>query len=299
MDTAKFTGTGVAIVTPFKNGEIDYDALAVLIDHCVNGGVDYIVSLGTTGESVTLSPDEERSVLNFTIQTLNNRIPLVAGNFGGNNTAALVQKIQAYDFSGISAILSSSPAYNKPSQEGIFRHYKALSEVSSEPIILYNVPGRTASNITGDTTLRIARECDNVIGIKEASGDMAQAGHVAKYRQDDFLLISGDDPTAMELIACGGNGVISVIANALPSAFSTLISSAIDGDFKKAREIHLALLDIHPLLYVEGNPVGIKAALEILGLTSDEVRLPLVSMSSGQKQKLEKAIGELEDSLRG
>lgn len=290
MSMDKFKGTGVAIVTPFQVGRIDYPALGRIIDHCVAGGVDYIVSLGTTGESVTLSPIEQREILDFTISHLEGRVPLVAGNFGGNNTAILLEQMDNYSFQGIDALLSSSPAYNKPTQEGIYQHYKALSEASPVPLILYNVPGRTASNITAETTLKIAADCPNVIGIKEASGDMIQGSQIAKNKSEDFLLISGDDPTALPLIACGGEGVISVMANALPGAFCQMIKAALAGNMAKAREIHLNLLDIHPLLYVEGNPVGIKAALSILGLSTYEVRLPLIRMSASTKNKLAASI---------
>lgn len=292
-----FRGTGVALVTPFKEGEIDFKALTAIIEHVINGGVDYLVSLGTTGESVTLSDDEKRSVLDHTIEITAGRKPIVAGNFGENDTAALCRNIDAFDFTGIDAILSSSPAYNKPSQEGIFQHYRAVAEHSPVPVILYNVPGRTSSNISSAATVRIARACPNVIGIKEASGDLIQSSEILRDRPDGFLVISGDDPTAPGLIYTGGDGVISVIANAFPREWSRMIRLALDRDNERANAIHNKLLALHRHLYLEGNPSGIKTALHILGLCSNEVRLPLTPMSEEGSSAMKRQIEQLVNNL--
>lgn len=279
MKQHKFSGTGVAIITPFQGHEIDYPALGRQIDYVINGGVDYIVSLGTTGEAVTLSKEECRAVFDYTIEKVNGRVPLVAGLFGNNYTEKLVDAIQEYDFTGFDAIMSSSPAYNKPPQEGIYQHYMALERVSPLPIIIYNVPGRTGSNVAPETILRLAHASKKFIAIKDASGDLTQDMKILKDRPEGFLVLSGDDPTALSLMANGGDGVISVIANAYPAYFSNMTRAALNGDFKTAAKLNLDLLDIHPLLYVEGNPTGIKAAMEIKGLCTKDVRLPLVSLS--------------------
>jgi 4-hydroxy-tetrahydrodipicolinate synthase len=261
-----------------------------MIEHVISGGVDYIVSLGSTGESATLDLDERRRVLDRTIERVKGRVPVVAGNFGENNTRDLCRYAESFDFTGIDAILSSSPAYNKPTQEGIYQHYKALSEACPVPVILYNVPGRTASNMTAATTLRLAHDCPTIIAIKEASGDMVQASQILKDRPENFLVISGDDPTALSLVALGGDGVISVIANAFAREFSDMIRAALTNDLIRARKLHEQLLPVHPLLYVEGNPAGIKAATSILELTSPEVRLPLTPLSSGRTDELRMAM---------
>lgn len=287
MKQVQFSGTGVALVTPFKNGKIDWPALEQIIEHCIAGGVEYLVSLGTTGEAVTLSSQECRQILDFTIQVADGRLPIVAGLFGGNDTKTLANKIKNYNFKGIDAILSSSPAYSKPTQEGIFQHYMALAQASSRPIIIYNVPGRTSSNVTAETTLRLAKASDKFVAIKEASADMVQAMKILKRKNPDFLLLSGDDPTALPLITCGGQGVISVIANAYPQVFSDMVRAALEGKLEKARGLNNKLLDIHHWLYIDGNPCGIKAAMEVLGLCSREVRLPLVPMSESNFDRLQ------------
>ena len=275
----QFRGTGVALVTPFKDGEIDWKSLRNIIEHCIEGGVDYLVSLGTTGEAITLSAAECRKILDFTIEVNAGRLPLVAGYFGRNNTHYLVEATKSFNFKGIDAILSSSPSYNKPTQEGIYQHYMALAEVSPVPIIIYNVPGRTSSNISAETIVRLANASKKFAAVKEASGDLVQGAKIIKHKPDHFLVLSGDDPTALPLISCGAEGVISVIANALPAPFSDLIRSALNGNIATARNLHLQMLDLHQWLYAEGNPVGIKGALEVLGLCSREVRLPLVPMT--------------------
>ncbi len=289
-----FTGTGVALATPFRNHAVDYEALARLIEHVIEGGVDFIVSLGTTGEAITLSREECREVFDFTIQQVAGRKPLVAGLFGSNYTAKLVEALKTYDLEGFDAIMSSSPAYNKPPQEGIFRHYMAVQEVSPLPIIIYNVPGRTASNVTPETIIRLANASDKFIAVKEASGNLVQAMQIIKNRPEGFLVLSGDDPTALPLISCGGDGVISVIANLYPERFSSMIRAGLQGDFAKAARLQLDLLDVHPWLYVEGNPAGVKAGLEIRGLCSSEVRLPLAPLSAGPYAALRQAMEQVE-----
>ncbi len=258
-----------------QNGKVDYNALEQLINHVIEGGVDYLVSLGTTGEAVTLYTEECREVLDFTIKINAGRLPIVAGHFGSNRTDYLVGRIHQFNFEGVDAVLSSSPSYIKPTQEGIFQHYMKIADACPKPIILYNVPGRTASTMSPETVVRIAKANDKFIGVKDATGDLVQGAQVIKDAPENFLVLSGDDPTALPLIACGAHGVISVIANAYPGPFSDLIRKSINGDFATAKKIHLDLLNIHPWLYADGNPVGIKAALEILGIGTREVRLPL------------------------
>ena len=252
--------------------------------------------MGTTGESVTLSPQETRDIVRFTVDKVAGRLPVVVG-MGGNNTSALLAKMQDFDFQGITAILSSSPAYNKPSQEGIYQHYSALAEATPIPIIVYNVPGRTSSNITAETTLRLAHDHDQIIGIKEASGDLSQGAEIIRSKPAEFVVISGDDPTALPLISIGGEGCISVIANAWPKAFRQVIDDGRNGQFEKARKTHLALHPLHHWLYIDGNPCGIKSALKVKGLCSDEVRLPLVKMQPSHFEKLESTMVEVDKAL--
>ena len=275
----RFRGTGVALVTPFKNGGIDWDDLERIIEHVIAGGVEFLVSLGTTGESATISEDEQRQILDFTIKTNRGRLPLVAGVFGGNNTAALVDKVNHFNFDGIDALLSSNPAYNKPGQEGIFQHYMALAEASPKPIIIYNVPSRTASNMTAETTLRLANASDKFLGVKEASNDIYQVMKIIKGRPKHFLVLSGDDFITLPLIASGGDGVISVIANTTPRPFTDMVRAALRHDMATAQQLNLKLLELYKLLFIEGNPMGVKAALELQGLCSREVRLPLAPMT--------------------
>lgn len=286
-------GTGVALVTPFKQGEVDHDALARIIDHVIRGGVEYLVCLGTTGEASTITLDESHSILKTFIKVNDARVPIVLGALGGNDTAALIRRISEFDLDGVSAFLSASPAYNKPSQEGIYQHYLKLSDHSPLPILIYNVPGRTCSNITAETTLRIAEHCEQVIGIKDASADMMQVSKIAKHKPADFLLLSGDDPTTLSTIAYGGEGVISVIANAFPRQFSDMVRAALAGDYAVALQLHQELLDIHQWLYIEGNPTGIKAAMSILDLCGREMRLPLVPMTSERLRFLKDAMDQI------
>lgn len=287
----KLRGTGVALVTPFKNGQIDWDDLERVIEHVIAGGVEFLVSLGTTGESTTTSDEEHRQILDFTIKVNRGRLPLVAGVFGGNNTAAVVEKIKHFNFEGIDALLSSNPAYNKPGQEGIFQHYMALAEASPRPIIIYNVPSRTSSNMSAETTLRLAHGSDKFIAVKEASDDIYQIMKIIKGRPKDFLVLSGDDFITLPVIAAGGDGVVSVIANTLPRPFTDMVRAALRQDMPTAQRLNLKLLELYKLLFSEGNPVGVKAAMELQGLCSREVRLPLVPMTENGVHAL---MGEME-----
>ena len=293
MSNQQLKGTGVALVTPFRDGQIDFDTLESLINFTIDKGIDFIVSLGTTGEAVNLSAEECREVLSFSSQVIAGRVPMVAGLFGSNYTQKLVKAVQYYDFDGIDAIMSSSPAYIKPSQEGIFRHYIAVAEASPVPIIIYNVPGRTSSNVSAETTLRLAHASDKFIAVKEASGDLTQAMKIIKERPNNFLVLSGDDALTLPMIACGGDGVISVVANAYPAEFSDMVRAALQGEWQMARQINELLLDLHPWLYVEGNPSGIKASMEILGLCSKETRIPLTPVSNSTYQQLKQEIEKI------
>ncbi|MFN6116740.1 MAG: 4-hydroxy-tetrahydrodipicolinate synthase [Flavobacteriales bacterium] len=290
----RFRGLGVALVTPFRsNGQIDYAGLEKLIDHQIAGGVDYVVSMGTTGESVTLNKAEKHELLAQTIGFVRNRVPVVLG-CGGNSTAEVIESLNSFEMDGVDAILSVSPYYNKPTQEGIYQHYKALAQVALRPIILYNVPGRTGSNMTAETTLRLAKDFKNIIAIKEASANLDQMGRILKHKPKDFMLISGDDALTLPIIAMGGVGVISVVGNALPNEFSALVNSALKGDLETARREHLRLIEVVELLFAEGNPGGIKNVLRVLGICGDHMRLPLVNISEGTAKKLYQALADAE-----
>lgn len=290
----RFRGLGVAMVTPFRsNGQIDYAGLEKLIEHQIIGGVDYLVSMGTTGESVTLSKDEKKQLLATTLELVRNRVPVVLG-VGGNDTAEVIAQLQGFDMDGVDAILSVSPYYNKPTQEGIYQHYKAIAQTSLRPIILYNVPGRTGSNITAETTLRLAKDLKNVIAIKEASANLDQIGLILKHRPKDFMVISGDDALILPIIALGGEGVISVVGNALPQETSALVHAALKGDLATARKEHYRLHELINLLFVEGNPGGIKEVLHILGVCGKGMRLPLVNVSEATAKKLYTALADAE-----
>ncbi len=290
-----FRGTGVAMVTPFKNGQVDYDSLERIIHFLIDNNTDYIVCLGTTGESVTLSDPESREVCDFILKVNNKRVPLVAGMFGGNDTAALCKKIATFNFDGFDAILSSSPSYNKPTQEGIFRHYMQVAEHSPLPIIIYNVPGRTASNVTADTTVRLARANSKFIAVKEASGDIIQGIKIIREKPKNFLVLSGDDPSCFALCAAGGDGVISVIGNAYPKEWSKMTRLILEQNLEEAKKLNLKFQHLHKWLYIEGNPVGIKACMEFKNLCSKEVRLPLVDLSPANTLELKKAMDVMED----
>jgi 4-hydroxy-tetrahydrodipicolinate synthase len=282
----KLQGTGVAIVTPFKSSmEVDLDALGKLIDFIIGNGIEYIVTLGTTGETPTLDVEEKWDIINFTYEKVNNRVPVVVG-IGGNNTKELMESLQSYPLEKATAVLSASPYYNKPSQEGIFQHYKNLADASPKPVILYNVPGRTGSNISAETTLRLAREVENIAGIKEASGNMVQCMHILRDRPDHFLVVSGDDHITLPLIACGMDGVISVAANCFPCDFSNMVRFCLKGDFAAARPLHYKCLEGNDLLFAENNPAGVKAFLSEMGIIKNELRLPLVPLSAAIQQKV-------------
>lgn len=291
-----FKGTGVAVVTPFREDEsIDFVSMGKVIEHLIAGKVEYIVALGTTGESVTLNFEEKCAVINFVIEAVNGRVPVVMG-IGGNNTHDVLQNIETVcdDKLPLAAILSVSPYYNKPTQQGIYQHYKKLASASSLPIIIYNVPGRTGSNITADTTLKLARDFRNIIATKEASGDLNQINHIIKNKPKDFMVISGDDQLTLPMIALGASGVISVSANAFPGEFSTMVRFALGGRFKKAQAIQNALLDIMDCHFVEGNPAGVKASLSIKKIITNKLRLPLVPLTKPTYDKLKSLIGELD-----
>lgn len=282
----KFQGTGVALITPFNtDGSVDYNGLKSLINHLIDGGIDYLVSLGTTGETATLTKDEKKKIWAYTAEINNNRLPLVAG-IGGNDTLAVAEDIKTFDTTGYSAILSVSPYYNKPTQEGIYQHYKYLSEISPLDLILYNVPGRTGSNMSPETTCRLAHDFKNIIATKEASGSFDQFNQIMRDKPKDFLLISGDDPITLPMIAMGAAGIISVIGNALPKQFSEMVNLCLSGDFKAAIPAHLSLVDFTRMVFAEGNPAGVKAALKHLDICGDTVRLPLVSVSNALENSI-------------
>lgn len=284
-----FHGTGVALVTPFaKDLSVDYAGWRHLLDFCIDGGVEYLVVNGTTGESPTTTAAEKAELLRVAKEHVAGRVPLVYG-IGSNDTATAIELLRTTDLHGVAAILSASPAYNKPSQAGLVAHYQHLADASPLPLILYNVPGRTASNISAETTLRLAQH-PNIIGIKEASGLMEQCLTIAAHKPKDFLLLSGDDMLTPALIACGGEGVISVLANAFPKRFSELTRAALTGNFAAAREGLFRLLPLNPLMYEESNPVGVKAALEGLGVCRAAVRLPLLEATEGLKDRIRKAL---------
>ena len=286
MRKSPFSGTGVAVITPFTSSlEVDYKSLRQLINYLIENDIDYLVAMGTTAESPTISVEEKKKIFDCFVETTANRVPLVVG-LGGNNTAALAQSLQEVDSKGFSAILSVSPYYNRPTQEGIYRHYKALDVVTPLPLLLYNVPGRTAANITAETTLRIAHDCPNVIGIKEASGDLVQGREILAGRPKDFIVVSGDDETAIQLIQSGAEGVISVIAGGFPNLFISGVQAAIEGDHKKADEIANLVQSIADQVYAEGNPGGIKAVLALRGMIENQLRLPLIPVSDPVRSAL-------------
>ena len=287
MNLNKLKGTGVALVTPMhKDGSIDFKSFRKLIDRCIDGKVEYLVPLGTTGESATLSTDERRAVLDFVIEITDKRVPVVMG-LGGNNTQEILHSIEEYDFSGVDAILSVSPYYNRPSQKGIFQHYKMIAGASPVPVILYNVPARTGSNMDAETTLQLAHEVENIVGIKEASGNLEKVMKIVKGKPKDFLVISGDDVLSLPIIACGGDGLISVIANALPKDTSELIRTSIEGNFDKARKLQYKLLDIMHAIFVDGNPSGVKGLLAAQNVCSEYVRLPLMPVTKAVINRFE------------
>jgi len=283
---SRFFGTGVAMVTPFlEDKSVDFDALEKTIEHLINGKVDYIVVMGTTAESATLTKEEKQKIFEFTAQKVNKRIPLVAG-IGGNDTAEVVEAISKFDIEGYDAVLSVVPYYNKPNQEGIYQHYKAVAEASKLPIILYNVPGRTGVTMSAATTLRLAKE-KNIIAVKEASGNFDIFNDIAANKPEGFLLISGDDPVTLPMMAIGAAGIISVIGNAVPLQLSTMVRHCLKGDFKSAHSAHFSLLEFTKLCFVEGNPAGVKAGMKVLNICDDYLRLPLVKVTDHTRSKIE------------
>ncbi len=287
-------GMGVALITPFKHDKsIDYPALARLLEYVIQNKCDYIVVLGTTAETATLTEDEREAVKKFIVERVIRRVPLILG-VGGNNTKALTDYLSVGDLSDFCAILSVVPFYNKPSQEGIYQHYKAIAEASPLPVILYNVPGRTGVNMTAETTLRLARNFENVIGIKEASGNISQMDDIIKNKPDDFMVISGDDGITFPLITLGAVGVISVIGNAFPREFSRMVRLALEGDYQNALPIHHQFTELFSLLFVDGNPAGVKCLLNAKGFIENELRLPLVPTKITTYEKIREVLNRLE-----
>ena len=281
-----FSGTGVALITPFrKQDSIDFTKLEELINHVITSGVDYIVALGTTSEAATMTESERTALLQFIIESVNGRVPIMLG-MGGNNTRAVTDAISSTNFDGISGILSVTPYYNKPQQRGLVQHFKNIADVSPVPVILYNVPGRTSCNMTAETTLQLAEECPNIIGIKEASGNMGQVMEILRCKPAGFSVISGDDALTLPMLAMGALGVISVIANALPKEMSDMVHFGMKGDLKKAAPLHYKMLPLMNAIFEEGNPGGIKALLEIQGRITNQLRLPLSKVSKTLYNKL-------------
>lgn len=288
-------GMGVALITPFNaDKSIDFPALAKLLEYIIQNKADYIVVLGTTAETATLTEDEREQVRAFVVERVNSRVPLVLG-VGGNNTKAVTDYLRQNDLSSFSAILSVVPYYNKPSQEGIYQHYKAIAEASPLPVILYNVPGRTGVNMTAETTLRLAKNFTNIIGVKEASGNITQMDDIIKNKPADFMVISGDDGITFPLITLGAVGVISVIGNAFPREFSRMVRLALEGDFANALLIHHRFTELFSLLFVDGNPAGVKCLLNAKGMIQNELRLPLVPTKITTYEKIRQVLNKLEN----
>lgn len=294
---SKIEGTGVALVTPFtKDEEVDFPALERLVNHVIEGGIDYLVVLGTTGENVTLTKAEKLAVFNKVKEVANERVPLVLGH-GGNNTRSLIESLNDYDLSGVAAILSVTPSYNKPSQTGLYEHYKAFISACPLPVILYNVPGRSGVNMTAETTLKIANEFkEKVIAVKEASGDLAQMMEIINNAPEGVEVISGDDGITLPLIAAGGTGLISVIANAFPHEITSVVNFALEDRYNEARVFHYQLLDLIGLTFANGNPGGVKAMLNKIGLIENVLRLPLVPVVKETEDKILEAIDALANS---
>jgi 4-hydroxy-tetrahydrodipicolinate synthase len=283
---SKFRGTGVAMITPFDStGAIDYKALQRVTQHLIDGGVDYLVVQGTTGESATLSSDEKRSVLDFVIEVNEGRLPVVFG-VGGNNTKLVCEQLESWNFDGVDGILSVSPYYNKPTQEGIYQHYQAVSNSTDLPIILYNVPGRTASNMSADLTLRLARDFSNIVAVKEASGDLDQIMRIIQDAPDGFDVISGDDPITLPMISAGSAGLISVIGNAMPQKTSDMVRAALNNDMEEAQTLHYQLVSLIEYLFVDGNPAGVKEVMKFMGICDNNVRLPLVPVTETTRKNI-------------
>jgi 4-hydroxy-tetrahydrodipicolinate synthase len=287
---SKLTGTGVALVTPFKsNGDVDFSALGKVIDFVIEGGVEYVITLGTTGETPTLDKQEKKDIIEYTYDKVKDRVPVIVG-VGGNYTNELIKDLHALPLEKATAVLSASPYYSKPSQEGIFQHYKALASESPKPILLYNVPGRTGRNVTAATTIRLANEVANIGGIKEAHNDIHQCMEIIRDRPKDFLVVSGDDELSVPQISFGFDGVISVVANCFPKHFSDIIRLALSGNFAAASNAHLQFVEAYDYLFAENNPAGVKAFLYELGLIENNFRLPVMPVSEGLQQKIKKFV---------
>ena len=293
MLNTKLIGMGVALITPCKEDEtIDFDALARLVEHQIKNGTDYLVVCGTTAETPTLTEEEKDEIKSFVVNCAAGRIPIVLG-VGGNNTKAVANQLQTKDFTGIDAILSVTPYYNKPSQEGLYQHYAAIAKASPLPVILYNVPGRTGVNMLPETTIRLANEFTNICAVKEASGNFSQIDEIIKNKPADFLVISGDDGITFPLITLGAVGVISVIGNAFPREFSKMVRLALQGEYNNARKIHHRFTELFSLLFVEGNPAGVKSMLAVMGMIENKLRLPLVPNTIKTYEKIRKVLNEL------
>ncbi|HEX7903945.1 MAG TPA: 4-hydroxy-tetrahydrodipicolinate synthase [Chitinophagaceae bacterium] len=291
----QFRGTGIAIVTPFlEDGTIDWDSFRKLINFWIENKVEYLVVLGTTGESATIHGAEKQQVFSFVFAENKGRLPLVAG-IGGNDTKEVIESFKQFNLEGYSAILSVSPYYNKPNQEGLFQHYKALNDVTPLPIIMYNVPARTGMNVSADTTLRIARECKNIFATKESSGNFDQINQIIKYKPTDFMVISGDDPITLPMIACGAEGLISVVANAYPKDYAEMVRLCMNGKFAEANVIHLQYIDIINSLFAEGSPSGVKAYLSEMGLCKNVFRLPIWPVSEKHIETIRKLMKEAQN----
>ena len=293
MAQNKFKGLGIALVTPFKaDGSVDYDALVRLVDFQLSHGADFLCILGTTAETPTLTAEEKRQIRDVVVQRAGGRVPLLMG-CGGNCTSAVINELKSTDWTGIDGVLSVCPMYNKPSQEGLYQHFKAIAQASPVPVVLYNVPGRTGVNMTAETTLRLARDCENVVAIKEASGNITQMDDIIKNKPANFDVISGDDGITFPLITLGAVGVISVIGNALPAEFSRMVRLALKGEYAQALHIHHKFTELFKLLLVDGNPAGVKAMLHAMGVVENELRLPLVPTTLVTMEKISTIVREL------
>lgn len=288
-----FKGLGIALITPFKeDGSVDYDALIRLVDYQLNNGADFFCILATTGETPTLTREEKQKIKDLVVDYVQARVPILIG-CGGNNTAAVIEELKTADFKGIDGVLSVCPYYNKPSQEGLYQHFKAIAAATSLPVVLYNVPGRTGVNLQAATTVRLARDCQNIVAIKEASGNLEQVDEIIKNKPADFDVISGDDSLTFPMVSCGAVGVISVIGNALPKEFSRMIRLQMRGEYDAARTIHHRFTDLFSLLFVDGNPAGVKAMLSEMGFIQNVLRLPLVPMRINNMQRMSEILKEL------
>ena len=288
-----FKGLGIALITPFcEDGSVDYKSLVRLMEYQLDNGADFFCILATTGETPCLTKDEKQKIKDLVVSTVNGRVPILMG-CGGNNTAAVVEELKTGDFRGIDGVLSVCPYYNKPSQEGLYQHFKAIAAATSLPVVLYNVPGRTGVNLKAETTVRLARDCENIVAIKEASGSLEQVDEIIKNKPKDFSVISGDDALTFPMISCGAEGVISVIGNALPKEFSRMIRLEFKGEYEGARKIHHRFTELFSLLFVDGNPAGVKAMLHEMGFIENVLRLPLVPTRISTLQKMSEILKEL------